>query len=68
MGKYKRMVPDLLFAQKKDLIKKKGRNQALDFMVIWVLFLTTHSKKLNDTTITLFVLWNFPSNCSIVWK
>ena len=45
-GEYKRMVADLLLAQKKNIIKKKVQGQALGFMVIWVLFLTTHGKKI----------------------
>jgi hypothetical protein len=68
MGEYKRKVPDLLLTQKKNIIKKKVQGQALGFMVIWVLLLAKLDKKLNDTTITLFVLWNFLYNFSIVWK
>jgi hypothetical protein len=33
-------------AQKKNIIKKKVQGQSLGFMVIWVLFFTTHSKKI----------------------
>jgi hypothetical protein len=67
-GEYKRKVPDLLLTQKKNIINKKVQGQALGFMAIWVLLLAKLDKKLNDTTITLFVLWDFPYNFSLVWK
>ena len=49
------MVPDLLFAQKNYLIKKKVRGQALGFMVIWVLLFAKLDKKLKDNIMILYM-------------